>query len=314
MLLPKGKVVYKDLGTAYVKMDHFIKKLRGEGFSGYLCLENPGFRGVLFFERGNITEAYTEPPKADPLLAIMEESSREGTINVYGLPPELIYILASAARGERVYEALPVEIVNLDRLMDRLKRESFTGIMKLKDEDKELAILFFEGDPIEFLYEGEETLQGEEAVGKFKEFESSLTAGISLYKSVGERKELEFDPQEALDALRGFFSLYGPQVEKALGKGQFERVLREASLSLAEKFPFLDPFSPSVRITLNGLEVEEGLSVIRLLEGLKELVKEMNRLVVAKKGEETVKKIMETLASSLADQPFVGSLFGEGKE
>jgi hypothetical protein len=314
MLLPKGRPVHRDLGTAYVKVDHFIRELKEEGFSGYLCLENPDVKGVLFFEQGGISGAYTEPPTADPLLAIMEEASREGAVNVYGLPPEVVHILASAARGERVYEALPLEIVHLDRLMERLERESFTGIMKVEDGDRDLTVLLFEGDPVEFLYEGEEALQGEEAMAKLEELRSSLTALIYLFKSGEEREELEFDPQEVLEVLGGFFSSYRPQVEKALGEGKFERMFREASLSLAERFSFLDPFASLVRITPGGLEVEEGVSVVRLLEGIRELVKEMNRLVEEKKGKEAVKEIMGAIVSSLGDQPFVGSLFGEGKE
>ncbi len=315
MLLPKGRPVHRDLGTAYVKMDHLVRELREEGFSGYLCLENPEFTGVLFFEQGGISGVYTEPPTVDPLLTIMEEASREGTVNVYGLPPEVVYILASAARGERVYEALPLEIIHLDRLMERLERESFTGIMKLEDGDRDLTVLLFEGDQVEFLYEGEEALQGEEAMVKMEKLRTSPTALLYLFRSSGEeRKELEFDPQEVLEVLGGFFSAYRSQVERALGEGKFERVFREASLSLAERFPFLDPFAPLIRITPGGLEVDEGLSVIRLLEGIRELVRKMNSVVGEKKGEEAVRGIMGALAPSLADQPFVGSLFGEGEE
>ena len=136
MLLPKGRPIHEDLSTAYVKMDHLIRELKEEGFSGYLRLDNPEFTGILFFEQGKISGAYTAPAVPDPLLALMEEASSEGTVNVYGLPPEVVYILASAARGERVYSALPLEIISLERLMERLKRESLTGMMKVEDGEE----------------------------------------------------------------------------------------------------------------------------------------------------------------------------------
>lgn len=311
MLLPKGRPLHQDLGTAYVKMDHLIRELKEEGFSGYLRLDNPSFSGILFFEQGKISGAYTEPPSSNPLLAIMEESSKEGTVNVYGLPPEVVYILASSTHGEDVYGKLPLEIINMDRLMERLERDSFTGVMRLEDDEEVLMVLLFEGGAVEYLYEGEEALQGEDALGMLERFTKSTTASLSLYKSGVEEEELEFDPQEVLHSLNSFFAAYQPRVEVLLGKGRFERVFREASLSLAEEFHFLDPFAPLVRVTPEGLEVDERLSVIHVLEGVQELVKAMNSIVAERKGEREMNAIMDELASLLKDEPFLGGIFAD---
>ena len=318
MLLPKGRPVHEDLGTAYVKLDHLIKDLSGEGFSGYLQLENPNFSGILFFEQGKISGAYTDPPSENPLMALMEEASKEGTLNVYGLPTEMVYILSTSVGGEKVFQDLPMEIVNVEGLFSYLSRENFTGTVKVEGDDKILMILLFEGEPLELVCEGEEgLLQGEEVWARLEEFKGAPGAVLSLFKSVEGETKVEFDPQGVRNAIRGFFQVYVPAVEKLLGKGRFGRLFRQVSLELADSYPFLDPFAPQVTLKEDGLDIEEEVSVVELLEGMRELVGRISRVVKDQKGEGALSKMTQELKVRLKGEPYIGvfleAMEGEGE-
>ncbi len=310
MLLPKGRPIHEDLGTAYVKLDHLLKDLSEEGFSGYLELVNPLFSGVIFFEQGKISGAYTDPPSENPLMTLMEEASKEGTLNVYALPTEVVYILSTAVGGEKVFADLPVEIINMDGLLSYLSRESFTGSVKVEADESLLMILLFEGDPVELVCEGEEgVIQGEEVWAKLDEFKQSPNARLSLYRSVEGERKLEFDPRGIRSSIGNFFQVYVPAVEKILGQGKFGRLFREVSLELADTYPFLDPFAPQVVLKEDGLEIGEEVSVVELLEGMRELVGRVSQVVKAQKGEETFTRLVQELKLKLKGEPYIGVLW-----
>ncbi len=314
MLLPKGKPLHEDLGTAYVKLDHLIKDLSSEGFSGYLQLENPGFSGIIFFEQGKISGAYTDPPSENPIMTLMEEASKEGTLNVYGLPTEMVYILSTSVGGEKIFQDLPLEIVNIEGLLSYLSRESFTGTVKVEGGDRVLMILLFEGEPLELVYEGEEGLvQGEEVWTRLEEFKETTGAVLSLFKSVEGETKVEFDPQGVRNAIRGFFQVYVPEVEKLLGQGRFGRLFRQVSLELADNYPFLDPFAPQVTLKEDGLDIKEEVSVVELLEGMRELVKRIAQVVKDQKGEGALYRMIQELKVRLDGEPYVG-MFWEAME
>jgi hypothetical protein len=309
MVLPKEKVMHKDLSTAYVSLDHLIKDLGEEGFSGYVKLENPFFTGAVFLERGKISGASAEPSSSDPLTAIFEESAKEGVVNVYALSDEVVYILVTTAYAKKTVSEVPMDIVNWDHLIAKLSREASTGVAELADQGNILRVLFFEGKPVEYLYEGEEgTLQGGEAEDRLPRFLDSQTANLSIYASDKRIEELEFDVLGVRDEIRTFFSFLAEGVEKSLGAGKFDRLFREVSLALAEEHDFLDPFASQVRYGDSGLEIDEGLSLVKMLEGLKDLVRQMMS-VLKESGEPKVfPSLIPALDERFGDRLFVRSL------
>ncbi len=310
MLLPKGRPIHQDLGTAYVKLDHLIKDLAGEGFSGYLELETPQFSGIIFFEQGKISGAYSDPPSENPLMTLMEEASKEGTLNVYALPTEVVYILSTAIGGEKIFKDLPMEIINLDGLLSYLARENFTGTVKVEAEDSLVMILLFEGEPLELICEGEEgVVQGEEVWTRLERFKQSPHAVLSLFKSVERERKVEFDPQGIRNSIKSFFQLYVPAVEKLLGQGKFGRLFREVSLELADSYPFMDPFAPQVVLKEDGLVIGEEVSVVDLLEGMRELVGRISQVVKEQKGRDALTKMIQELKLRLKGEPYLGAFW-----
>ena len=317
MLLPKGRPIHEDLGTAYVKLDHLVRDLIEEGFSGYLKLDNPDFSGVLFFEQGKISGVYTDSPADNPLMTLVKEGSKEGVLNVYSLPTEVVYILATATGGEKIFEDLPMEIINVDGLLSYLSREDFTGTVKIEADGELLLLLLFEGEPVELVYEGvEDVIQGEGVWAKLEEFKTLPQAKLSLFKSVETDRRLQFDPQGIRNSVKSFFQVYISAVEKLLGKGRFGRLFREISLELADEYPFLDPFAPQVILSGTTLDIEEDVSVLDLMEGMERIVREMSRVIKEQKGEKSFNRMVQELKVVLKNEPYMEGFWRsmEGEE
>ena len=300
LLLPKGKPVHRNLRATFVKLAKLLKDLEEDRFSGYLKLESPEMDGVIFFEHGHISGAYTDPPSKDPILACIEASAEEGFINVSQLPPEVVYIIASSLKGEYMFKALPLEIVDLDRLWERFKRMEVTCSIRIEDDNEPLfTILLFNGEVVEFIYEGDEELEREEGSRRLKELKNSPTAVISVFSSPEDRLIITFDPQEVVQNLSEMFSLFRREVVKRMGKGSFDRLFREAALELADDYSFLDPFAPLVRMTPSGLEVDEDVALGSLLEGCKALMLEMKQMLAEKLGSEAIEEIKDAIQVDL---------------
>jgi hypothetical protein len=299
-LLPKGKPLHKNLRSTFVKLSKMMKDLEEERFSGYLKLETPSTTGVILFEQGRISGAYTNPPSNDPVLACIEASSEDGFINVAELSPEVVYILSSSLKGEYIFRELPLEIVDVDRLWERLKRmEATCSVQVVEDNEPIFTILLFGGEVMEFIYEGEEELSREEGEIRLKELKNSPTATISVLKSAEERTAISFDPQEIIQNLSEMFGLFRREVIRRLGKDSFDRVFREAALELAEEYPFLDPFAPLVKMSPSGLEIEEDIALGELLEGCKALIAKMKRILAEKLGSDGVRDVENSVSSEL---------------
>ncbi len=291
-LLPKGKPLHQNLRSTFVKLSKLLKDLEDERFSGYLRLDTPGMSGVVFFEHGRISGAYTDPPSKDPILACIEASAEDGFINVSQLSPEVVYILSSSLKGEYLFKELPLEIVDLERFWERMRRMELTCSIRVEDDGEPLfTILLFGGEIVEFLYEGEGDLDREEGERRLEELKNSPTATLSVFMSPEDRMAISFDPQEIVQNLSEMFSVLRKEVVRRLGKGSFDRVFREAALELAEEYPFLDPFAPQVRMTASGLEVDEDVALANLLEGCKALVSRMKRSLAERLGAGEVKEI-----------------------
>lgn len=272
--LPHGKVVYSDLRISAVRMDKFLKSLQSENFTGYLRLETPDLTGVIFYDTGKIIAVKTFPEVSDPLVSIMEVSSRsDGTISVYAFSPEIINILAAAVAGKEVFSGVPFEIVDVEKLFSWLIRRKFSGVLLIRSEEDEVnfSVFFFEGTPLEYIYESiDATIKGEKAMDKIKELQSLSDSVIALYEATFERADVG-EIGDKLDPLREVKEFFDDIVPRL---GLDDKRLRMVSNQLADRFPFLDPFIPSVYFKNGELVVEdESIPVKEIMEGLKELLR-----------------------------------------
>ena len=304
--LPHGKVVYSDLKISAIKMDKFLKTLQDEEFTGYVKIETPELTGIIFYDMGKIIAVTTFPPTNEPLVSVMEISSRsDGTVNVYAFSSETINILASAVNGKEVFSNVPFEIIDIDRLFSRLVREKFAGVLVVTDEegDVNLSVFFFEGSPFEYIYESiDSTIKGEEAMGKLQELKNSSTAVMRLYEASFEGRPVEKVGEE-LDPVKGleqFFNEILPELSKYLGDKRIRMICGE----LAETYSFLDPFIPAVYFKDNRIVIEdENIPVKNLMDGLKEFLQK----AIEQMKEKDRERFVNVVRDALSDKPLLQS-------
>ncbi len=275
MLLPKGEAVYKDLKTEYVKLEKLIKDLENESFTGYLRLDTTDFTGILFFDRGKLIGAVTEPESESPVFEIMKLSRESGIINVYTLSPEHLSILASAVSGKKLIDKIPFEIIDFVRLMERLSRERLSGIVYIEDPSEEavLVVYLFDGDPVDFMYEDiDSTLTGDKALEKIEIMRNSATSIITVYES--SIVSVQTDPESMRNSITDFYQKICEIIIDQIGEKDFSKKFRKICLEYVDEYSFLDPFDPGIYIEKNSssLVIQEDIPIGVAAEALNKVI------------------------------------------
>jgi len=302
MLLPKGEAIYKDLKTEYVKLEKLIKDLSNETFTGYVKLDTTDFTGILFFDRGKLIGAVTEPESPTPMLEIMKMSSKPGVINVYTLSPEHINILASAITGTKVIEKIPFEIVDFVKLMERLSRERFSGIVDIEDpqEESALVIYFFDGDPVDFMYEDIDiTLTGDKVLDQIDSLKDSPTALLTVYESnIGLTR---IDPETIKHDIIDFYQQICKFLIKKLGERTFSKLFRKNCLDNVDEYPFLDPFDPGIYIEkgTSHLVIQDDVPITAASRALNKVFSN----IIESLSSKDKKKLKEKINNLLSEKP-----------
>ena len=301
MLLPKGEAVYKDLKTEYVKLEKLIKDLENEALTGYLRLDTSDFTGILFFDRGKLIGAVTEPESESPVFEIMKLSREPGIINVYTLSPEHLSILASAVSGKKLIDKIPFEIVDFVKLMERLSRERLSGIVYIEDPPEEavLVVYLFDGDPVDFMYEDiDSTLIGDMALEKIEIMRNSTTSIITVYES--SVISIQTDPESMRKSITNLYQKICDIIIDQIGEKEFSKKFRKKCLEYVEEYPFLDPFDPGIYMEKNSSElvIQEDIPIGAATEALNKVINSLLNNLSAKDKRLIRSKIKELISEN----------------
>ena len=261
MILPKGKRMYENLRTSFVDLNNMLLALKEEDFTGYIHLSFWDYEGVLFLESGEVVNAIEESKEGrrggeEAVGNILHQAKvkKDGKIDVYILPSEMITLFASTITQEALYKDLSSDFTSLDKLIEKLRKEGHTGYVEISFfNGKGGGIIFFQdGDVIEAMVgmEGEEIISGQENLDKIVEKAQEAGAYFNVYRSSFEETRASFtetvqerDMETAIalmeDIMRDAERVLDSMAE---GKGAFVESFRRAQLDISEKYPFLDPF------------------------------------------------------------------------
>lgn len=185
-------------------------------------------------------------------------TDREGRIDAYFLSPELVTLLSTLSQHEPLYNDLSTEFTDVRGLLEKLRKEGFTGYIaaELSGGKGHGMIFLQDGDPIgAILEEGDGDWKGlkelQEVVGRIQE----AGATLNVYRSVKEEEARE-EAEEQIGTALSLFQLLYSETERVIDsmvdrEGAFEESFHKARVDLAETYPFLDPF-------VGELNFEEG--------------------------------------------------------
>lgn len=274
MILPKGEVVHENLRTAFVDLNSFLQTLNEDNFTGYLQVSFWDYEGVLFLEAGEIVNAFEETQEKrregkEAVENIIRMSKQnDGRINAYRLVPEMVTLLASTSMKEATYKDLSTEFTSLDKLMEKLRKESHSGYIDimLKDNKGGGIIFFQEGKIVEAVMSDENSgsVYGKDMLNKIIDDAQTIGATFNVYHAgleIGaERMGIaqDVDLQGATEVMQEVMGIIESVVDELSSRrGSFRNNFNKAQLEKSEDYPFLDPFAAEFeyknkKITFSG--------------------------------------------------------------
>lgn len=261
MMLPKENPVYTNLNTTFTGFDGLIEDLRARALNGYILVSFKGYDGVLFVQNGDVIMGVeqegsgrrTGPDAVSGVRARVAE--KNGWINVYGLTPEMVRLLAGCVDAEVVYRDLTAAFTSFERLVEKLADDGHTGYAEVLAPGQSGAILFFDaGKVTETVMAGEgEQCGGLEAVFRLA---ANPEAVFNVYRIRAAEavagtgaKPCVAPPLKALDSgpVLAFWSDVIGSVEAVVDglskPGRFLLSFKETLVNRAVTYPYLDPFA-----------------------------------------------------------------------
>ncbi len=196
MRVPKGKPVYENLNTSYVKVGALLADLQVKEFTGYVHIGLRGYDAFVFIDAGAIigaleqtdTAARTGSEAVDGLLVRSEQ--RDGTVSIYEHTSATIQALAGIIDGKPVHQALSSDFTDLDKLMRKLAREKDTTwyVEVVATEDLGVGIIHIQNGQPDGVYSpiDSPTLSGQSALKTMLEVAEAFGATFNVYAVPGD--------------------------------------------------------------------------------------------------------------------------------
>ncbi len=274
MVLPKGKVLYKNLKTKYVNVEDLIKELRDDRFSGFISVDFDDASGNIIFSSGNVVGAFCDFPCDDPVKELIRRSKRPGIINVYTLPDEIVLVISSVFDGEVLWKDLPSYVLDFDKFLSYLEDVGFTGVVDLENKKKlvKASIYYYEGVKVDTVFEDSaDVYSSDVAEERVREIIGLADTFVSVLRERRERVGSRVSIPLTYQDISNFLSEVYRNLVLAIGEKAVRLAFRKVFLTLTEKYPFLDPFDPLVYFNDSGiLVIDDSVSIYDLIEAMKE--------------------------------------------
>lgn len=160
MLLPRGKLIKDEFNPVRMNWLEAIQKLQAGRFSGYLNCRDLHGRGVVLFVAGQIVavrfEGETETLAGQEAFSHIFERSLSGDtmLSIYRLSRTLAVEVYGVICGELLFAAQQVQLLDIPHLLYTLKRDRFTGSLRVCAAEDVALIFFRQGNPVGFFHDG----------------------------------------------------------------------------------------------------------------------------------------------------------------
>ncbi len=290
MKIPKGEPLHKDLSSNFTNLKKLVEDLKKNSFSGIVEALGVNIDGLILIDSGNISAVRIKRGDGNVefgknfLNHIYELSEvEELMISTYRLPPESIIYLTLFLNSKPFESDVLKSGENIEAIIDKFKKKGGDFFIEVQfDKNLGVGLLFMqEGILMDGLLSllGKELTTSEKAINGIIEGAKELGAKVDVYKTefdpeVTGMMTLTFSKEEKDEFFNELFDIFVNSV-KGSNKNEFELMVRETCLELADKFPMLDPFLGDFlykdgKVEINTLEEDENLviSVFKLFEEL----------------------------------------------
>jgi hypothetical protein len=259
MIIPKQDAVYQNLNTSFTNFSELLVDLKENSFTGCVQVSFWEYEGILLLDTGNIVNAQEEingnliSGQDAVKRVITKAKDDDGAISVYALKGEMVTMLASVVKSVVIYENLSTDFTSLEALISKLQTEDHTGYVEVNLEESQQKghIFLLAGRVIETLLStrGEE-ISGSNILPRVIDLVSTMGATFNVYKAAIEEALSESEIIRVSIDLPHLLEVWGAVIgaveavsDDLLTEGIFLNTFKDTLVSLANDYPFLDPFA-----------------------------------------------------------------------
>ena len=259
MIIPKQEAVYQNLNTSFTNFSELLVDLKENSFTGCVQVSFWEYEGNLLFDTGNIINAQEEINGSlisgqDAVKRVIAKAKDDdGAISVYALKSEMVTMLASVVKSVIIYENLSTDFTSLEALISKLQTEDHTGYVEVifQESQQKGHIFLLAGRVIDTLLStrGEE-ISGSNVLPRVIDLVSSMGATFNVYKAAIEEALSESEIIRVSIELPQLLEVWGAIIgaveavsDDLLTDGVFLNTFKDTLVSIANDYPFLDPFA-----------------------------------------------------------------------
>jgi hypothetical protein len=259
MIIPKHDAVYQNLNTSFTNFSELLVDLKENNFTGCVQVSFWEYEGILLLDTGDIINAQEEingnliSGQDAVKRVITKAEDDDGAISVYSLKGEMVTMLASVVKSVIIYENLSTDFTSLEALISKLQTEDHTGYVEVNFQERQQKghIFLLAGRVIETLLStrGEE-ISGPNVLPRVIDLVSTMGATFNVYKAAIEEALSESEMIRVSIDLPQLLEVWGAVIgavevvsDDLLTDGVFLNTFKDTLVSLADEYPFLDPFA-----------------------------------------------------------------------
>ena len=321
MRIPKGKIVHKELSSSFVDFGKFLEDLKRNSFSG--LVELVGIKGEIeiLMDYGDVsTVRITADGKRvgrDLIVEALRIAAADSMlISSYCLPPESVALLSSFLQGEILYENLPSEFTDPEKLVTKYEQEKGEYCIEtLFTKNIGTGFIFLhDGHVVESVVSilDKDLTTGQEAVRQIVDGARELGATFNVYRSnldAGATPSVGpvLPPAEVHAVFTALLAEFEKLAQASTRGLSFDGFLREACLACADQHPFLDPFAAEFSYRNGTFELNTVEPFHRVADGICFLIGSMADRLKNQKSTFSRDDYVQAVKAALADHEYVAT-------
>ncbi len=221
IFLPK-LMLLEEVSTPYSGLDNLVERIRKEKLT---CIVETPFssgQGVMLFSEGERLKSVIigKDGRRSHAPKLLETSikTKEGTLSVHSLHPEVAPLLVGYLEDQVLFRNLSSDQIRFEDILESLSESEFSGCVFMKGEEEKGLIFIDEGKVVDAYFENEKTLHSKEALSAFEEAATRGNFHIDIYfsprvKKLVEEKEKPQGPKAPEALLPEFIPVTGATVQ-----------------------------------------------------------------------------------------------------
>ena len=185
MFLLKNKPLVQNLKSNYVRIEELILEMKEKKLTGFIEVKLKNSKDVLLYNSGKVVKVL----RIDHDVHITDKNSvvfdlvRVGAVfSVYEMKENFVKMILFSIENEPMYKNLTTEFIDIRKLMKKLQKDEFNGVIHVYSSDCEGGILMESGLPSESVYVEKDIIEeGAEALENIVRESERRIANVDVF-------------------------------------------------------------------------------------------------------------------------------------